>query len=155
MKALPLLLTLCCSLASAQGAYRWVDQDGKVHYGDRPPAGKSVQAQAVKLTAPEADKTLPYATREAMRDFPVTLYVTETCGAGCKEGRELLRRRGIPFTEKTISTPEDGAALGKLVGSEQVSVPVLLVGDNPLKGFLATEWSILLDAAGYPKEAGR
>ena len=151
MRAFSLLLTLCCGFAWAQGTYRWVDQEGKVHYGDRPPASKSVHPQAMKPAAPEAEKGLPYATREAMRHFPVMLYVTETCGAACKEGRDFLRQRGIPFTEQVVSTPENSAALSKLIGNEQPVVPILLVGSKPLKGFLAAEWTSLLEAAGYPK----
>lgn len=32
-------LLMFCSLAASAGAYRWVDENGKVHYGDQPPAG--------------------------------------------------------------------------------------------------------------------
>ncbi len=35
---LPIVLAFACGLAQAQ-AYRWVDKDGKVRYGDFPPAG--------------------------------------------------------------------------------------------------------------------
>lgn len=42
------VLALACGLAQAQ-AYRWVDKDGKVRYGDIPPAG--VKATPMKAPA--------------------------------------------------------------------------------------------------------
>ena len=38
--SLALILATACTAASAQ-AYRWVDEKGKVHYGDRPPSNAS------------------------------------------------------------------------------------------------------------------
>lgn len=141
---------LCAGLAHAQNAYRWVDRDGKVHYGDRPPPAKAGKAQELKLTAPEAERQFPYATRQAMANFPVTLYVSADCGAACKEAGDYLRKRGIPFSERKVATPEDSAALAKLIGGEAV-VPVLQVGPKNRKGFEQGSWDGLLDAAGYPK----
>jgi glutaredoxin len=141
---------LCAGLVQAQGAYRWVDQDGKVHYGDRPPAAATGKVKELKLGTPGADKQLPYATRQAMENFPVTLYVSGDCGAPCKDAGAYLKKRDIPFTEKTVTTAEDSAALAKLIGGQAV-VPVLMVGTKNRKGFEQGSWDGLLDAAGYPK----
>lgn len=151
-KAAALILALgCASLTSAQTAYRWVDQDGKVHYGDRPPVPKDGrEVQEKKLTAPAASKEPSYAMRQAMGNFPVILYVSVDCGAACKESRDYLGKRGIPFTEKLVATKDEIAALQKLLGGEAVA-PVLQVGQKTSKGFLESGWAGLLDAAGYPK----
>ena len=45
---------LAASTALAQ-AYRWVDEDGVVHYGDRPPPEAETQAEAIVL--PKANVT--------------------------------------------------------------------------------------------------
>lgn len=152
---------LCAGLAqaqtaqTAQTAYRWVDQEGKTHYGDRPPPPKAArEIQERKLTAPTASRNLPYALRQAVENFPVTLYVSANCGASCKESRDYLNQRGIPFTEKAISTNEEADALKKLLGEDAV-VPVLQVGTKTHKGFLAAGWAGLLDAAGYPQAVAR
>ncbi|MDO8292170.1 MAG: hypothetical protein Q7T29_04830, partial [Gallionella sp.] len=47
--------------------------------------------------APAED--LPYETRRAQQNFPVTLYVAENCTEYCDQARELLIKRGIPFSE--------------------------------------------------------
>lgn len=53
------VLALTCGLAQAQ-AYRWVDKDGKVRYGDVPPAG--VKATPMKAPAGGAAPAAPAAT---------------------------------------------------------------------------------------------
>lgn len=138
--------------AQAAGLYRWTDGEGNVHYGDYP-AGDAKQVQEKKF-APETstdDDSLPYASRVAKQNFPVTLYVTENCGEACAQGRALLNKRGIPFAEKNISTQADADALKQAAGS--APIPTLAVGRTFLKGFEAGQWNNELDIAGYPKTA--
>lgn len=149
-----LLLVLLASAVQAQ-TYRWVDKEGKVHYGDRPPAAAAGQAQERRLGTPAADKTLPFGMQQAVANFPVTLYVTADCAEGCKEGREYLKARGIPFSEKNVASSEDIEALKKLAGGSEAVVPVLSVGSKNAKGWLQGDWQRLLDAAGYPKNPAR
>ncbi len=75
-----------------------------------------------------ADSTqLPYATQVAMQKSPVTLYTGGDCGDPCEQGRDLLAKRGIPFSERDAqANAEDAEALKKLVGA--IEVPVLTVG---------------------------
>lgn len=145
-----LLALLCAGLAQAQTAYRWVDNEGKVHYGDRPPPPQAArEVQEKKLNAPAADRQSAFALRQAQANFPVTLYVSADCAA-CQEARDYLKKRGIPFEEKPIASNEDIDALRAKLGGEAM-VPSLQVGAKTSKGFLAAAWGGLLDAAGYPK----
>lgn len=151
-----IVLLLCCLALMPLGAhagklYRWVDAQGKVHYGDTPPAD-AAQVEAKKLSgsvAPSED--LSYETRRAQQNFPVTLYVTKACGAPCDQARGLLNKRGVPFSEKSISTQEELDSFKALSGSD--SAPTLAVGRTFLKGFLAERWHSELDIAGYSKTA--
>jgi hypothetical protein len=61
-----------------------------------------------------------------------------------------LNTRGIPYSEKSLRTKQDFDAFKQLSGLGGV-VPVLVVGKNFLKGFLAEQWHNELDIAGYPK----
>jgi glutaredoxin len=149
------LLVLCSAVACAAGAaemYRWVDKDGKVHYTDSPPPATARKVEEKNLGGNNAVSAgdLPYATRMAAKNFPVTLYVSN-CGEPCTQARQHLAKRGIPYTAKNpASSQADTDALKKLVGSPQV--PVLVVGGtSPLKGYDAASWDAALDAAGYPK----
>ncbi|MBI3901631.1 MAG: glutaredoxin family protein [Nitrosomonadales bacterium] len=146
-----LLLAWCCS-AQAAGVFRWVDKDGNVHYGDMPAEG-AAQVQQKKFGEDHEieDAALPFETRRARQKFPVTLYVSANCIDACQQARELLNKRGIPFTEKKLSTQEEIESFRKESGDNQV--PTLKVGRSWLLGFLPEQWSGQLDDAGYPRFA--
>lgn len=137
--------------AAAQTTYRWIDKEGKVHYTDRPPApNEASKVEQKRAALLGADTTASFALRQATTDYPVTLYTQQDC-APCKEGRDHLARRGIPFSEKMISNEADLAALRTLIGEGDLAVPVIQIGRKTAKGFLSSTWDSLLDAAGYPK----
>jgi len=87
--------------------------------------------------------------RLARKNFPVILYVSEKCGESCKQARDFLDKRHVPFAETELKTQEEIDDFKQKSGSD--SVPVLSVGRNWLKGFQAGQWQDELDAAGYPK----
>jgi len=154
MKKLALVL-FCSVIACTAGAaemYRWVDKDGKVHYSDSPPPPTAEQVEQKNIGAGSTvgGDEMPYATRVAAKNFPVTLYVSD-CGEACNLARQHLAKRGIPYTPKNPATNQaDSEALKKLIGAPQV--PVLVVGNaSPLKGYDQGSWDAALDAAGYPK----
>lgn len=157
MKASLLFLTLLATgVVQAQTTYRWVDQGGKVHYGDQPPPPKVArEVKERRYSVPEASASMDYAMRKAVENFPVTLHVSADCGSVCKEGADYLGMRRIPFTEKSVASNEDLAKLREQLGGGDVVVPVLQVGGKSSKGFLATAWAGLLDAAGYPAAPAR
>ena len=135
----------------AEELYRWVDSQGKVHYGDvRPADATDVERKKISSEAVQ-NEDLSYETRRAQQHFPVTLYVTQSCGEYCNQARSMLNKRGIPFSEKTLATQEEFDAFKALSGSD--SVPVLVVGKSFLKGYLEPQWNSELDVAGYPKTA--
>ncbi|MFT4243391.1 MAG: glutaredoxin family protein [Acidovorax sp.] len=145
------LMTLACASAQAQGIYRIVGPDGKVAFSDRPPAEGSAQpARAATAAAPSANSTLPYELRQVAGRFPVTLYTGNDC-APCAAARNLLTSRGVPFTERTVTSNEDIEALHRLSGS--TSLPFGTIGGQQLAGFSDAEWTQYLDAAGYPKQS--
>lgn len=154
MKRLVLLLlglVATLSVVQASELFRWVDANGKVHYGDVRPSN-TTDVESLKLSSePAQGDELPYETRRAQENFPVTLYVGNGCGTPCDMARSLLNKRGIPFSEKLLKYKEDVEAFKKLSGFEDV--PALAVGKTFLRGFQAEQWNSELDIAGYPKTA--
>jgi len=144
---LPLLL-LVASAAQAQ-LYKWVGPDGKITYSDTPPPAsvKKVETKPVTVGA-GGGAELPYEVAEAVRNHPVTLYTATQC-VPCDEGRALLKKRGIPFSEKTVNSNEDIARLRDISGDTQL--PLLLIGGTKQKGMNASAWTTALSAAGYPE----
>jgi glutaredoxin len=144
-------LAIFSTQAVAQQLYRIVGPDGRVTFSDVPPAPSA----NAKVTAGRggsfnqgAEVALPFELRSVAQRFPVVLYTGKDC-APCDAGRNMLRNRGIPFSERTVESNEDLEALRRLAGS--ASLPVATVGAQQMKGFSDTEWSQFLDAAGYPR----
>jgi glutaredoxin len=147
------LLILCLTLAStlvAGETYRWVDPQGRTVISDTPPPGR---AHSVSKTGASKENTdgQPYAVRRAAENYPVTLYTSANCISECKQARDFLNERGVPFSEKMLQTQEDIDDLKKLLG--EASVPSLKVGKQPFRGYEPTAYGNLLDLAGYPKAA--
>lgn len=153
MKPCLFLAGMLLALGSAQAdTFRWVDKSGKVQYGDVP-AEEAAQVEQKKFgVAPEAeDADLPYATRIARQNFPVTFYYAKNCGDPCQQARDLLNKRGIPFTGKNLVTKVDIDAFKLKSGGD--TVPALSVGNTWLKGYEPGQWNSELDTAGYPRTA--
>ena len=137
---------------NAQQVYRIVGPDGKVSFSDQPPPAAS-NAKATASTGSSGTKcgaesgAIPYELRQIASKYPVTLYTSESCGP-CGLARTLLAGRGVPFTEKTITSPEDIKALQRLSGD--ASLPFATIGGQQLNGFSDVEWTQFLNAAGYP-----
>ena len=147
----------CVVLASgnlqAQTVYRIVGPDGQVTFSDKPsvsPASKVTPVDKAVATAVPSGAALPFELRQVVGKYPVTLYTSSNC-APCDSGRSLLTSRGVPFSEKTISSGQDAEAFQKLSGSN--SLPFLTIGAQHVAGFSAPEWTDYLNAAGYPERS--
>ena len=139
-------LWIACAQALAQ-AYRWVDEEGKVHYTQNPPppGAKGVQRKNFRNGA-VGTVDLPYATQEAAKNFPVTLYTMPECSP-CDQARASLVKRSIPFREVSVTAQKDADEMKKLTGTSDV--PVLVVGSQFRAGFQENLYNDLLDTAGY------
>jgi glutaredoxin len=156
MKLVKLLNASCLllsgALASAAHAelYKWVGADGKVTYSDVAPPANAKQVEKRALSGGSAGVTLPAELAAAVAMNPVTLYATNSC-APCDEGRALLKQRGIPFAEKTITTNEDISKLKQVGGDAQL--PLLVISNSKFRGFERQEWNKSLSSAGYPENS--
>jgi len=149
------LLALLClvgsGLAHAQQIHRIVGPDGKVTFSDRAPNKET----ASTILSPSGavvpvNSALPLELRQVSSRFPVTLYTGDDCPP-CVSARNLLVLRGVPFTERTVNSNEDIAALRSL--SNNTSLPFATIGSQQLFGFSDGEWTEYLDMAGYPKQS--
>jgi glutaredoxin len=154
-----LALLLLCQLAAvpAGAQYKVVTPDGKVTYTDRPVTDPGAKVQPLRRDASPAGPAtgqpaspLPADLRPVVARFPVTLYTSTDC-APCETGRKLLQQRGVPYSERSVGSDEDIAALQRLTAGR--SVPALTVGAQALRGFLEADWQGTLDLAGYPRES--
>ena len=139
---------LALTAAQAQTVYRVVGPDGRVSFTDQPPApNQKATATSGGKPVSAAPSGLPLELRQAVSKYPVTLYTATDCSP-CASGRELLTSRGVPFTERTVNTAEDGEIFKRLSG--ELALPFLTIGGQRIKGFTPSEWEQYLTAAGYP-----
>jgi glutaredoxin len=141
------------ALLAAAGSPAWalfkvVAPDGTVTYTDRPPSTAGARVAPLRAGDRAPEVTLPPELATLAQRFPVTLMVTSGC-APCDEARTLLRNRGVPHAERTITSDADTAALQRLSGARDL--PVLTIGRQVVRGYQEQEWSGYLDAAGYPR----
>lgn len=149
-------LLMATTLTQAQTVYRIVAPDGTVTFSDRPATTGAASIAKASSTSPSSPSTginsavLPYELRQVTGKYPVVLYSGNACPP-CDTGRSILNARGIPFSERTVTTREDTEALKRLVGDN--NLPYLTIGSQKIKGFSELEWTQYLDVAGYPKKS--
>jgi hypothetical protein len=147
---LTFVLTVLTVPASAAQLYRWVDERGNVEWRDTPPPPNAKKVEQRKIGASTIQTgEMPYSLQQAVKNFPVTLWTT-SCGNTCDRARAHLVKRGVPHSERN---PQSEIEAFKKIAGGGMEVPLLLVGNNLLKGYLESAWDAALDAAGYPKTA--
>ena len=68
MKVLLLLLCLFAASSGVAGTYRWVDENGQAHFGDRPPAG--AVSDEISMARPAVDvDTVARERKQRMNEF--------------------------------------------------------------------------------------
>ena len=135
-------LVVSALLASPAGyaqLYKWIDDQGNVHYGDSPPDGaalKQIRGNVSSFTSVtvepfELDEKL---LTESAKGKTVVMYSTSWCGY-CKQAARHFRKHRIPFKEYDIEKSAKGARdYRKLNGR---GVPIILVGKQRMNGFNA------------------
>lgn len=122
------LLASSCALSEI---YRWVDDNGKVQFSDRPSAAHAVDRVEVRVNTYQSTS---YETSDVDVGQEVVMYSADWCGV-CKKARRYFRENGVPFTEYDVETSAKGkAGYRKLRGK---GVPIILVGKQRMNGFSA------------------
>ena len=149
LRSIVLLLAALGASSAAAQQYRWVDDKGRVHYSDTPPPASAKSAQKKNLKGNAIGQQPNYELSQAMKSSPVTLYSHPDCTDYCQMARDVLNRRGIPFTEISATDEAKLAQLKRVSGA--MKVPVLVVGAQVETTISADAFNQVLDLAGYPK----
>lgn len=106
----------------AAGIKKWTDEDGKVHYGDRPPSSASVsevnQDVSVFASASKPNNTI--------------LYSTKNCGY-CKKAKAFMASNSIPYKEYDIEDSISAKRRYTQLGGR--GVPLLELKGKTIQGF--------------------
>ena len=105
-----LLLALALPLPLTAGVYSWKDADGKVRYGDRPPAEK--QGDSRKLAAPppvDTDATQKSTANRQMADKEKQQKSQEAAKKSQEEQADAARRQeGCQQARSNLAAVESG-----------------------------------------------
>ena len=147
-RACSFVLLVVVPLAALAQQYRWIDERGRVQYTDTlpPSTAKDVQKKNFKGNAVGAQPA--YALSRAASEAPVTLYSHPICKDQCQLARDVLNKRGVPFSEIVVTDTEKAEQLKQVSGGS--AVPVLVVGGLVERTVSAEAYNRALDNAGYP-----
>jgi len=133
---------LIVTLSVSAEIHKWVDENGKVHYGDRPAQSGDVQYLEVSVESfssveirelnPDDLAILTENEKDKVKKKKVVMYSTENCGY-CKKAKAYFNAKGISYSERDINKDESARRQWqKLNGT---GVPLILVGKNKMSGF--------------------
>ncbi len=111
--------------------YKWVDEEGKVHFSDQPPSEANVERLELRINT-YANPEVTDVAQEFGTDKKVTMYGASWC-AVCTKARKYFRAKGIAFVEYDIEKSRKGKRDFKRLGGK--GVPIILVGGKRLNGF--------------------
>jgi glutaredoxin len=132
-----LLMALTGTIVSADEIYKWRDESGKIHFGDRPPVMEESTPVTVKPNVYQA-REIEIISGTGYRREKVVMYSTNRCGY-CKQARQYFKRNAIPYVEYDVETSQKGKRDYKKMGG--TGVPIILVGERRLNGFSEASFS--------------
>ena len=128
---------LLASPVSGAQLYKWVDDQGNVHYGDSPPENanlKEITGEVSSFTSVTVEPFKFDPTNITNASKSVIMYSTSWCGY-CKKAARHFRKNNIPFKEYDIEKSAKGAREYKKLNGR--GVPVILIGKRRMNGFSA------------------
>lgn len=156
---LPLVCAALLALPVAAQVNKWVDAAGRVHYGDRPPAGNPLSTAPLRGTvslgdgmtvveeefkSPSAPFTAAAAPRP--RQGEIWIYTTPRCRY-CRHAKEHMRLKGVGFVEKDIR--ENARYKAEFKALHGRGVPVTLAGKKRFDDYQEEPFESFLKSAGH------
>ena len=143
-------LLLLLALPCAGQVYKWVDSQGKAHYGDSPPDDVKKEQLKVEVRSHEGPAQvtdwaaiLRRATPPTGRIHAVTVYTAVWCGP-FKRAKSYLNAQGVRFNEVDVETADGKREFAQMGGG---GIPLILVGSKAMRGFDEARLAAMLKGA--------
>jgi len=121
--------------------YKWVDDKGNTHYGDKPPKKAELEKITGVISSFTSVNVEPFKYNPALvtsgaksKSKSVIMYSTSWCGY-CKKARKHFERNNIPYQDYDIEKSKKAAQDYKRLNGR--GVPVILIGKRRMNGFSA------------------
>jgi len=124
------------SVSASCEIYKWTDESGKIHYGDKPESteSKKLEIKENVYQRPNLVSTIPVEE--------VVMYATSWCGY-CKKARKYFRKNNIPYIEYDIERDAKAERRYKKLGGH--GVPLILYAGKRMSGFNQDQFRRLYD----------
>lgn len=136
-----ILTILACANFAHGEIYKWVDEKGSVHFGDKQPAAmiaEKVDLQINTYTSVSYDVSIFAKTEE------VVMYSASWCKY-CKKARRYFISKNISYVEYDIEKDARANERYKKMGAK--GVPVIIYGKKRMNGFSETAFEQLYRGA--------
>lgn len=150
-----LLLLMFVSADMSAGIYKWTDENGKVHFSDKPPLEqKAEQINEAALNAKISTFThvsveiVPFDFGLNKSSNDVILYATKWCGY-CAKARKYFKENNIEYTEKDIEESKEARQEYDDFGG--TGIPVIFAGQYRMNGFSNERFAKLYKKASNNK----
>lgn len=138
--ALPIIVltTFLFLLSSSVNAeiYKWIDDNGNVHFTDKPPANQKTEEVELKINTYTAVEVTPLVERLGRGD-KVVIYTTDWCGI-CKKAKKYFKANNIAYVDYDVKKSRTGKKDYKLLRGK--AVPIIIVGNKRMNGFTASRF---------------
>ncbi|WP_435106195.1 DUF4124 domain-containing protein [Arhodomonas sp. AD133] len=138
-----MLVALLVTGVASAGVYKWVDEDGNVHFTDKPSGGQSgEEVEFDDINSYEAPSLgeMPQwidSRNDTSDRVPVVMYATQWCPY-CKKARQYFKDNDIAYTEYDVENSRKGKRDYKRMG--EPGVPIIFIGDTRMNGFSASRF---------------
>jgi len=130
------LIAILPPICSAE-IYKWTDESGRVHFGDKSKDKDQAEQFSLKINSYESVSYESFTPTQGATSKRVIMYSAAWCG-GCKKARQYFRRKGISFVEYDIQKDQNARRSYNAIGGN--GVPVILVGNKRLNGFTVADF---------------
>ncbi len=137
------------SYAANGGIYKWVDEQGKVHFTDNPPDDIKTEEVELKINTYSSVEIKPLVERLGKKD-KVVMYSATWCRM-CKKAKQYFQINNIPYVSYDVEKSRIGKMDFKLLHGK--SVPVIIVGNKRMNGFTAAKFDRLYEDQMKQKES--
>lgn len=147
-RILIIILVLTVTAAGAGTIYKWVDDNGVVHYSDHAPGDDGVQGDIethegvtsppspstpADKDSPSPENAPPPPSQTSPKNADVEIYTTSWCRY-CKDAKSYFQSRGIAFKEYDIENDRAAARRHKRY-NPRGGVPVTVINGRPIVGY--------------------
>ncbi|MDH3695024.1 MAG: DUF4124 domain-containing protein [Gammaproteobacteria bacterium] len=135
MKPIGILLAIICVLGNtlvlAQGVYKWVDENGTIHYSDKP-IEENAESLSIQVYSLETASEIQNQDTVSVSGGGVKIYTATWC-TWCERAKTYMHSKGIVFNEYDVENSVIGRQEYKRLNGK--GVPIILVGSQRMNGF--------------------